>query len=82
MRKSFAPSQKLVPGSSNLPKHHQKSAVSSENIIARGNVKKFHVVYGDISSRKNKVYSSDGFLEMIGKKAVLKDENEKVKCEN
>lgn len=40
---------------------------------------KFTVLYGKLQTRKHKVFSDDGFLEIRGKKAILKDENEKVR---
>lgn len=58
------------------PEDNQKSVSEEESVES---VTKFSVVYGDISTRKHKVYDFDGVLEISGKKVVLTNTDGKVK---
>lgn len=44
-----------------------------------GNIKKFTVVYADCSTRKNKVYTREGTLEIHEKRMKLKNSEGKVR---
>ncbi|KAJ8672727.1 hypothetical protein QAD02_003987 [Eretmocerus hayati] len=56
----------------------QSNTVDSCAVKTVSNKRIYNVMIGKISTRKHKVWDSDGFLEVTDKRAVLKDENGKV----
>lgn len=81
MRRSLAPSQSSKIECSLPATSKQKQLVNSNEKSEKSefvNYTKYSVLYGKLQTRKHKVFTDDGFLEVRGKKVVLKDEDGKV----
>jgi hypothetical protein len=78
MRRSLAPSRLNTTESSLKVTPKEKQLVNSNEKSEKSDFVKFTVLYGKLQTRKHKVFSDDGFLEVRGKKVVLKDEDGKV----
>lgn len=78
MRKSLAPSQNNNSYSPATSKNREFIAAKEINLSASENAKKFKVYYGNFTRSKHKVYDFEGFVEIEGSRAMLKDANGKV----
>lgn len=73
MRRSQAPS-------SSKKQESPRGRLESTSVVKQANcAQKFAVVYTEATKRKHKIYTSDGFLEVNGKRAKLMDSNGSVR---
>lgn len=78
MRKSSAPSRKQSKDNSASQGGSAKAGEKQETQQALISSTKFIVCYGKVTSRKQKIFSDDGTLEISGGNAVLRDAQGKV----
>ncbi|XP_025075415.1 DNA repair and recombination protein RAD54B-like isoform X2 [Pogonomyrmex barbatus] len=70
LQKKFKSSTRFVSKDDNTELYEKKESTSSPETKIKTI---FNVIYGKVSSKKHKTWDDDGFLEIIGKSAILKD---------
>ncbi|KAL6260447.1 hypothetical protein P5V15_007972 [Pogonomyrmex californicus] len=70
LQKKFKSSTRFVSKDDNTELYEKKESTNSPETKIKTI---FNVIYGKVSSKKHKTWDDDGFLEIIGKSAILKD---------